>query len=131
MTDTAIETAELERRKAEARAWFEALQGRIIAAFEQLEDEASPTLYGEKAGRFVRTPWDRTDHTGAPGGGGTMAMMHGRLFEKVGVHTSTVFGEFAPEFRGQIPARRKTRASGPPASRSSPTWPIPMCRRCI
>ncbi|TDU01169.1 coproporphyrinogen oxidase [Azorhizobium sp. AG788] len=103
MTDTAIETAELERRKAEARAWFEALQGRIIAAFEQLEDEASPTLYGEKAGRFVRTPWDRTDHTGAPGGGGTMAMMHGRLFEKVGVHTSTVFGEFAPEFRGQIP----------------------------
>ncbi|BAF89501.1 coproporphyrinogen III oxidase [Azorhizobium caulinodans ORS 571] len=103
MTDTAIETAELERRKAEARAWFEALQGRIIAAFEQLEDEASPALYGEKAGRFVRTPWDRTDHTGAPGGGGTMAMMHGRLFEKVGVHTSTVFGEFAPEFRGQIP----------------------------
>lgn len=103
MTDTAIETAELERRKAEARAWFEALQGRIIAAFEQLEDEASPAIYGEKAGRFVRTPWDRTDHTGAPGGGGTMAMMHGRLFEKVGVHTSTVFGEFAPEFRGQIP----------------------------
>ncbi|MEZ5889926.1 MAG: oxygen-dependent coproporphyrinogen oxidase [Xanthobacteraceae bacterium] len=93
----------LDARKERARAWFEALRDDICAAFEALEDEAPATLYPDPPGRFVRRPWSRTDHTGAPGGGGVMAMMKGRLFEKVGVHVSTVFGEFAPEFRKDIP----------------------------
>jgi coproporphyrinogen III oxidase len=92
----------IEDRKARARAWFEALRDDICAAFERLEDEAPASLYPGNAARFVRTPWDRTDAGGKPGGGGLMSMMHGRLFEKVGVHCSTVSGEFAPEFRAQI-----------------------------
>src|SRR5882762_7523093 len=92
----------LESRKARAKAWFEALRDDICAALERLEDEAPSPLYGPTTGRFARTPWSRTDHTGAPGGGGVMSMMKGRLFEKVGVHVSTVFGEFAPAFRREI-----------------------------
>ena len=98
-----MDAGQLEGRKARARGWFESLRTAICTAFEALEDTAPAALYGASAGRFVRTPWTRADHTGAAGGGGAMSMMKGRLFEKVGVHVSTVFGEFAPEFRGQIP----------------------------
>ncbi len=95
----------LALRKAQAQAWFTQLRERICTAFEALEDEASPALFPSHLapGRFVRTPWERTDHTGAKGGGGIMALMNGRVFEKVGVHVSTVHGEFAPQFRSSIP----------------------------
>jgi coproporphyrinogen III oxidase len=98
-----MDAGQLEARKARARQWFESLRDDICAAFEALEEDAPASLYGDGAARFVRTPWTRTDHGGAPGGGGVMSMLKGRLFEKVGVHVSTVHGEFAPEFRGQIP----------------------------
>ena len=99
-----VAAIDLDARKARARTWFETLQDKLIAAFEALE-EAGPAVPGgpSDAGRFARKPWERTDHAGAPGGGGRMAMLHGRVFEKAGVHASTVFGTFAPEFAKQIP----------------------------
>jgi len=88
--------------KDRASVWFRELRDRLCLAFEKLEEEAPSSLYEGAPGKFVRSPWERTDHTGAPGGGGEMSMLHGRLFEKAGVHISTVHGEFAPEFRKEI-----------------------------
>ena len=59
----------VKQRKARARAWFESLRDDICAALETLEDDAPAALYGAAAGRFVRTPWSRTDHTGSPWSG--------------------------------------------------------------
>jgi coproporphyrinogen III oxidase len=121
-----MDADDLSSRQSRARAWFEALRDDICAAFEAVEDAlpAGAPLAERAAGRFARTPWSRTDHTGQQpisglpeigtssagsakadpdGGGGVMALMRGRVFEKVGVHCSTVFGEFAPEFRKDIP----------------------------
>lgn len=96
---------DLAERRVRASAWFRDLRDRICAEFERLEDEAAgDERYGPGApGRFVYTDWDRPDPSGEPGGGGTMGLMKGRLFEKVGVNISVVEGVFEPEFARSIP----------------------------
>ncbi len=98
--------------RAPARAWFEALRDRLCAAFEAIEAAAaagssgaalSGTLADRPHGRFDRTTWFRPTPDESDGGGGVISLMRGHVFEKVGVNVSTVWGEFSPEFRAQVP----------------------------
>ncbi|MDR6624558.1 oxygen-dependent coproporphyrinogen oxidase [Caulobacter segnis] len=97
-TEQDLDAQSLDTKKARARAWFESLRDQICAEFERLEDEAPADLYPGAPGRFEKKPWSRE-----AGGGGVMGMMHGRLFEKVGVHVSTVHGTFTPEMAKNMP----------------------------
>ncbi len=91
-----------------AQAWFEALRDQMVAEFEAVEDAQDLPISSQPPGRFAQQPWSRPTVEGAsggsePGGGGVISVMRGRVFEKVGVNVSTVWGEFSPEFRRQIP----------------------------
>jgi coproporphyrinogen III oxidase len=98
----------LTDRQNRAAEWFQSLQGRIIEAFEALEDELSSGPHADMApGRFERKDWTRfalnDDPSSGEGGGGSMAVMRGRVFEKVGVNFSSVHGRFSEKFAGEIP----------------------------
>ena len=90
---------EVHDRRARAKAWFEALQQRIVAELEQLEAEAPVELYPDPPGQFDLRPWTRETGTG----GGTGAHLTGRLFEKAGVHTSAATSRFSPEMAATMP----------------------------
>ena len=77
----------LAKRKKAPRAWFESLRDRICVEFECIEDELLGTHRELASGRFERKAWRRESGPGGEDrGGGIMAVMRGRVFEKVGVN---------------------------------------------
>ncbi len=108
-------TDEWSDKKEQASAWFFTLRDQICASFEELEDTLSAGPHASrKAGRFNRKPWDRGQNnepndTGAIlNGGGEISLMHGRVFEKVGVNISVVEGRFSDEFATAIPGAKES-----------------------
>ncbi len=99
-----------DNEKNRARDWFEGLRDRICATFEALETAQDAGPFADlPPGRFERKETRRTGaESGEDAGGGVMAVMRGgRVFEKVGVNVSTVFGALAPEARRSLTARRE------------------------
>ena len=92
-------SAEIEERRARAKAWFESLRDRICAELERIEDEAPYELFPGESGQFDLRPWAR----GGGAGGGVGGFLAGRFFEKAGVHTSAANGRFTPEMALTMP----------------------------
>nr|WP_238363868.1 oxygen-dependent coproporphyrinogen oxidase [Mesobacterium pallidum] len=100
--------SDMAEEKQIASAWFRQLRGEIVAAFEGLEDSHDSGPFSDMApGRFEVTETRREAPDGGDAGGGLMSVMRGgRVFEKVGVNVSTVYGELGPEAQAAMAARK-------------------------
>ncbi|WP_424971402.1 oxygen-dependent coproporphyrinogen oxidase [Dinoroseobacter sp. S76] len=101
-------TEDFTERKARASSWFRTLRDEIVAAFEGLEDTQAEGPFADlPAGRFDVRETSRASEDGSDAGGGLMSVMRGgRVFEKVGVNISTVYGELAPRAQAAMAARK-------------------------
>lgn len=101
-------TTPFETEKATAAAWFRQLRNEIVGAFEGLEDShSSGPLSDAPAGRFEVSETKRASDDGSNAGGGLMSVMRGgRVFEKVGVNVSEVFGILGEKAQGAMAARK-------------------------
>ena len=97
-----------EAEKSRASSWFKTLRDDIVSAFEQIEsDHSSGPFSDEVPGVFEIKETERTADDGSDAGGGLMSVMrNGRVFEKVGVNVSTVYGNLGPEAQRAMAARK-------------------------
>jgi len=95
-------------QKARASAWFKDLRNQICSAFEALEDAQDKGPFASlPAGRFEVKPTKRDNGDGTDAGGGEMSVMRqGRVFEKVGVNISTVYGTLGEAAQRSMTARK-------------------------
>ncbi|CAN7693985.1 oxygen-dependent coproporphyrinogen oxidase [Devosia sp. LjRoot16] len=90
--------ADIDSKKQVAAAWFRSFRDQLCQSLEAVEAEVKGPHADRPAGKFEIEPWSRE-----AGGGGEMGLLHGRVFEKAGVHISTVHGHFSEEFARQMP----------------------------
>ncbi len=98
---------EFDEQKAQATAWFRQLRDEIVSAFEGLEDQQDAGPFADQPpGRFEFNQTQRKSDDGSDAGGGCMATMSGgRVFEKVGVNVSAVYGKLGQRAQQAMAAR--------------------------
>ncbi len=98
-----------DTHKARASAWFAELRDAICAEFEALEDAQDTGPFADLApGRFTQKETHRTGEGDGDAGGGVMSVMRaGRVFEKVGVNISTVYGALGAQAQRALTARKE------------------------
>ena len=95
--------------QSKASAWFRTLRNEIVEEFERLErDHTAGPGSDRPIGEFEVTETERASDDGSDAGGGVMSVMRGgRLFEKVGVNISTVYGTLGEKARQAMAARKE------------------------
>jgi coproporphyrinogen III oxidase len=93
--------------KEQASTWFQNLRDQITKTFEDIEKDYAPQK-NLTPGTFDFTPWNHKE-----GGGGTIGLMKGAVFEKVGVNISTVYGNSPKSFADKSPEQKRIPAFGP------------------
>ncbi|MCJ7873142.1 oxygen-dependent coproporphyrinogen oxidase [Phaeobacter sp. J2-8] len=94
--------------KQTASSWFRDLRDNIVAAFEALEASHDTGPFADMApGQFEVSETKRSSDDGSDAGGGLMSVMRGgRVFEKVGVNISTVYGQLGEAAQNAMAARK-------------------------
>lgn len=97
----------MDVEKSHASEWFKTLRNEIVTAFETLEDTHENGPFNDlEPGRFEITQTQRAPQDGQDAGGGLMSVMrNGRVFEKVGVNISTVYGTLGEAAQKSMAAR--------------------------
>ena len=88
---------DLEIRKDLTSNWFKTLQDSICHSISELEKNKI---------KFKSTTWKRNQNKDE-GGGEYRILKDGKIFDKVGVNFSKVYGKFPKHFQKQIPGAEK------------------------
>ena len=108
-------TDHFKSQKADASVWFRSLRDEIVARFERMERQH---MGDSPVGEFEVSTTKRTSDDGSDAGGGLMSVMRGgRVFEKVGINVSTVFGTLGARAQDAMVARK-----GLPGMRDDPRF---------
>ena len=88
---------DIEIRKKIVDTWFSFLQLQICEQFESIEKKYSKN---KKSIKFIKRIWNKSNKD--EGGGLSLLLKNGSVFDKIGINKSTVSGRFKKQFRSKI-----------------------------